>query len=598
MHDPSTRTQWFVVLPDIDGSRAVAGQILSRATHVVNYDSGHPWLAGVWDTDSFRLLSTNAGRLALVGQYSTASAEGLRNARSIDSVTESLPGSYHVIAQLADRMRVRGTASGVRRVYHCRHDGITIASDRAEILAGLIGHQVDERELALRLVVPIAPHPLGDNSVWQGVRAVPPDSDLEFDIATGSTRECRRWRAPVPTLPLTEAANRVRTALSDAVDARTSAGGLIGSDLSGGMDSTSLCFLAARGDSRVVAYTCLSLDPADDDLQWAKLAAERMPHVEHEIVPADEIARHYADLGVPAEPFDEPCLPIAERARLRSALRRPRERGARLHLTGFGGDELASGSSSYLRGMLWRDPWHALHLARVYRATFRWSWWETLQLTGRVRSYRSWFRNSLAEPRPSEPNQTIPVDWGYPAKLPSWMPSDAVAFIRDIFRAAAEDASPIDADPSQHFHLTCLRGSARIVAQFEQVAANTGVTLAAPFYDDAVVEAFLSARPDERSTPWQYKPLLTTAMRGIVPSENLARITKAGSPVHEITGRRLHRGILSALWDDSQLARLGLIDVARLREMFEDSRQMDAQQDAYHRTLAAELWLRDVANRR
>lgn len=598
MPDPSTRAQWFVVLPDIDGSQAAAGRILSRAAQVISYDSGRPWLAGDWDAGSFRLLSTDAGRLALVGQYSTASAEALRSARSVDRVTESLPGSYHVIAQLAGRVRIRGTASGVRRVHHCRREGVTIASDRAEVLAGLTGYLVDERELALRLVVPIAPHPLGDTSVWRGVRTVPADSDLELGIATGVARECRRWRAPVPALPLAEAANRVRAALSDAVDARTSAGGLIGSDLSGGMDSTALCFLAARSEAKVVAYTCLSLDPADDDLQWAKLAAGRMPHVEHEIVPADEIARHYAGLDTPAEPFDEPCLPIAERARLRSALRRPADRGARLHLTGFGGDELASGSSSYLRGMLWRAPWQALRLARVYRATFRWSWGETLQLTGRVRSYRSWFRGSLAEPRPSEPNRTVPVDWGYPAKLPPWMHPDAVAFVRDTFRAAAENASPLDADPSQHFHLTCLRGSARIVAQFEQVARNTGVTLAAPFYDDAVVEAFLSARPAERSAPWQYKPLLTTAMRGIVPPENLARVTKAGSPVHEITGRRLHRGTLSALWEDSRLARLGLIDVARLREVFDDSRWMDAQQDAYHRTLAAELWLRDVENRR
>jgi len=323
-----------------------------------------------------------------------------------------------------------------------------------------------------------------------------------------------------------------------------------------------------------------------------------MPGIEHEIVPADEIAPHYSGLTEPAEPFDEPCLPIAERARLRAMLRRPCERGVRIYLAGFGGDELASGSSCHLSGLLWRRPWTAATQMCAYRAMFRWSWRASLRTITRSRSYASWFRTLTLHPaQPADPRETVLVEWGYPAALPPWMPPDAVALVRETVRAAARDAAPLAPDRSQHYHLTCLRAGARIVAQFGQIASQAGTVLAAPFYDDAVVEAFLSALPHERATPWHYKPLLTSAMRGIVPAESLARVTKGGSPVHEITGRRTHWRALSALWEDPWLARLGLVDAAQLRAAFNDSQRLDDLQGTFHRTLSAELWLRDVAAR-
>ena len=90
--------------------------------------------------------------------------------------------------------------------------------------------------------------------------------------------------------------------------------------------------------------------------------------------------------------------------------------------------------------------------------------------------------------------------------------------------------------------------------------------MAAPYYDDRVVEAGLAVRPEERITPWRYKPLIVEAMRGIVPDESLARQTKANGSGDEDPGLRRHRDELLALFDDSRLARLGLVDAAALRE--------------------------------
>ena len=82
-----------------------------------------------------------------------------------------------------------------------------------------------------------------------------------------------------------------------------------------------------------------------------------------------------------------------------------------------------------------------------------------------------------------------------------------------------------------------------------------------------MIEAGLAVRPEERITPWRYKPLIVEAMRGIVPDQSLARQTKANGSGDADPGLRRHRAELLALWDDSRLGRLGLIDAAALREL-------------------------------
>ena len=99
------------------------------------------------------------------------------------------------------------------------------------------------------------------------------------------------------------------------------------------------------------------------------------------------------------------------------------------------------------------------------------------------------------------------------------------------------------------------------------LARQRGLALAAPFFDDHVVEAGLAVRPEDRVTPWRFKALAVEAMRGIVPAQSLTRHTKAiGS--HEVeVGFRDNRAEILALCEDSRLGRLGVIDAAAMREV-------------------------------
>ena len=175
--------------------------------------------------------------------------------------------------------------------------------------------------------------------------------------------------------------------------------------------------------------------------------------------------------------------------------------------------------------------------------------------------------------------------------MPPWSTRDAVNAVRELITSAAPAADALADSRGQHVELLGLRTSGRMVRLLNQMAARDAISLAAPYYDDRVVETGLAVRPEDRITPWAYKPLIVEAMRGTVPDESLCRRTKDGGS-HEVeVGLREHRADLLALCDDSRLARLGLIDANALREVC--SRPLGLLPfDVLYQTVACELWLR------
>jgi asparagine synthase (glutamine-hydrolysing) len=130
-----------------------------------------------------------------------------------------------------------------------------------------------------------------------------------------------------------------------------------------------------------------------------------------------------------------------------------------------------------------------------------------------------------------------------------------------------------------------------------QMLRPYGVRMAAPMLDDRVVEACLGVRPEDRISPWAYKPLLTTAMRGLVPDALLSRTTKAEGSIDVALGMRAHGAELSALWDDSRLAALGLVDPVILRSLCAQPDAVELQGGALFNTVACEMWLRSNETR-
>ncbi len=131
-------------------------------------------------------------------------------------------------------------------------------------------------------------------------------------------------------------------------------------------------------------------------------------------------------------------------------------------------------------------------------------------------------------------------------------------------RALRPGPGPVpDADQGAHAHPGGGRGRADLPGARPVRLAD--VPIAPPFCDDVVVDACLRVSPHETRTPGAYKPLLTTAMRSVVPRRLLSRTTKDHCGDEWNNGLRAHADELRGLSEDSRLVARGLVDSALLR---------------------------------
>ncbi|GHF54573.1 asparagine synthase [Streptomyces mashuensis] len=596
---------YFAVLPDCEGALTAARRLPDHpGTRTLPHPSGRPWITGHWADDECVAVATRRAALAVIGCCPVRAddlrrhADRLTDLSRLTDLARSLPGSFHLVASLDGDVQIRGTASGLRLVFHADVAGVQVAACDASLLAHAAGTGPDPREVAVRLLWPV-PHPLYESSVWQGVSAVAPGEALHLPADGRTARTSRWWSPPEPVRPLAQGAPLVRQALSDAVDARTRQGGVVSCDLSGGLDSTSVCFLADRSPARVVASTWPGRDPADDDLEWAKRAAAHMPDVEHVVWDAHASPLVYTDLLGIDDPMDEPTIGVMDRARVLHHLPPLRARGSRLHLTGIGGDHVAWCSEAYYHRLLRRRPLFALGRLRGFKALFDWPLPGMARALADSRSYARWLATApgrLREPLPATVTGTL--GWSAPPRLFDWATEDAAVLVRDALTEAAAGARPLHPDRGLHTDLEALRTCTRIVRQWDTMAARAGLPMASPFFDDRVIEASLAVRPADRVTPWAYKPLLTAAMRGIVPDECLRRTSKAQASMDAADGLRRHRGDLLALWEDSHLARMGLVDAHALCDLARRPNSPGLKDAILYSTIACEVWLRSQARSR
>lgn len=536
------------------------------------HPSGRPWLVGRWP----------AGALVLGG-------DGDRRAARIGEP----PGSCHLVTAGGDEISVRGTASGLRRVFHTRVGGVTVAGDQARVLAAATGAEPDPAAVAALLLAPEPPYPLSERSLWQGVAAVPPDHQLAV-AGEGPARTSRWWRPPEPAAPLAEGAARLRERLRAAVRLRVQAagGGRTSADLSGGLDSTALCFLAAEAGADLVTLRVAPIDPGNDDPRWAAYAGDRLPGDHLVLDPSDvlpEAAAGVAELG-PAE-REEPVGGLLARLLLALAARRLTEYGSRRHLVGHGGDEVTGVSRAYLRELLPRRPVQALRQLRAHRSIRAWPLAASLRALADPRSYPGWLAGlagTLRDPR--SPTDRPQLGWGGAVRLPGWATGHAAELVAGALTAAAHGAVPLAASRAQHRAVTAIWSASRTARRVGR--ALSGVPVAAPFLDDEVVAAALAVDLAARGQPWRYKPLLSEALAPVLPPALRERRTKGAFAAEGIAGLRRYRAALLGLCEDLELARLGLVDPAALRAAGVGLDPTGRVSMAVESTIAAELWLR------
>jgi len=627
---PGLLRDYFVVLPDSVAGHAAAGQLPAPdATgpvagvpapavgdvRTVAHPSGRPWVVA---RPLFRKVShLHRGDDALVligpdrvpGHTLSGLLEGARDRAALERRLARLPGLYHVVARLSGETWIRGTASGLRRIYHARHaEAGTIASDRPAVLARLTGAPVDDGALALRML-DFLPHPLSRRVLWHGVHETGAGYGLALPAAAPGTatapgpREYRWWEPPPAELSLAEGARRLGDAVAASVQAHVGGLDRISCELSGGMDSTAITFAArATGPQSLSLLTVAARDRYSEDETWARRAVEAAhgkadaAALDHHVIPADRAPYFYADLASTAAELNDEPLPVAPgRARAHLLLSAAHATGSRYHLTGYGGDELFLGLPHAYQDLFHGNPLTAWNHLSGLRHQLGWPLLPTVKALLDRSTFPRWIAGAVtAEPQPI--TRTPLLSWGVRQSLRPWFTEHACALITDEFRAAAEHAEPIAPWRGRHVDIDAVRMGARHFQAMEDVGMTIGLPVAAPFYDDRVLEATLAVRLQERISPWRYKPLLAEAMRGVVPDALLARTTKDHMSSDEHQGLREHAPELAELWTGSRLAEHGLVDARQLLRLAAEPFSPVLVEHSISSTVAGETWLRTAEN--
>jgi asparagine synthase (glutamine-hydrolysing) len=256
---------------------------------------------------------------------------------------------------------------GVKPLAYC-HNGGTLAfasTVRALHRAGF-GGEVD-RDAVLEFLE--FGYVTDKRAIYQNIRKVPAGGLIRFDTASGKLTEQRYWIPPEPASTndggpnFTEAVVEVERRLLDAVRLRLAADVKVAALLSGGIDSSLVCWGIRQAGGDLTAYTVsVPGDPADESGD-AAVTAQKLG-IRHEIIPVEaDSAPDIADLiDAYGEPFA--CSSALGMLSVSKVIRS----NATVLLTGDGGDDVFLGYPEH------RNFWGAQQIAGVLPRPVLRSW--------------------------------------------------------------------------------------------------------------------------------------------------------------------------------------------------------------------------------
>lgn len=578
------------------GSPETVRAIAALASETLTTGDGEVALLGSWRAGEVRTLSVGPVWAAFVGITRFSDDEALAEVRRaghrarLDALAR-LPGSFQLVVWSPSGVSLFADSIGLRRFWHVRTGGCLLFATHALLLHRLAGSQVDDDWLATRLAAPSLRGALERRAPFVGVEGVAPGESVHIR-RDGSVRTERWWIPPEPNMPLAGAATALSERLSSAVGHRVAAVRRASCDVSGGLDSTSLAFLAAAAagsrHTPLVTVTRVPASPANDDRAWSAKALDALSSGEHVRLDVEEQWLPYSRLSVPPA-LDEPdpsTVLLGPMRQLAGVLARI---GSEVHLAGNGGDPVLGAPMAYLGGLARRHPVLALRHLRGHRALSGLTGRSVTEFA-RPSRYADWL--ALAAQRVEEGGR-IPHTWALPPSSPTGLLTrDSLAAARLVLLEAAGQVEQVGGI-ERHGAVVRIRHCAAVQRLHRDVAASLGYRLELPFLDADVVEVCLSARPHERLDPYRPKPLLVAAMRGTVPDALLDRTTMGVYETELHLGWRRHRDEMRRWLDGSRLVDRGLVTGPGLDAVF-DRRLDTAGLLALNEVLAAELWLRSL----
>lgn len=565
-------------------------------------------LCGSWDKTDYFYVSQGEVDLAIIGRL-LIDYEALFDQIKLAVKTQNysilmkLPGNYNLIVKDGSQNYFFTDIASLRPIFYNVKNSLLVYSSHCVAIRELIDAEVNSSWLAAWLMYPGMIDINKKSSPFCNIQIIPPGHYLQ--VSPGKLVCKPYWTNSTEFKDRLEAAEHLREQLITAVERRVDLYDIVTSDLSGGMDSTSLSLIAAKTlanqGRKLHTITFASTSATElEDLKYAQEAANLYPNISSVVLESNKFPMAYSNLDeMPMT--DEPAPVATTLGRFLYGLEVVKSKGSQLHLSGDGGDAVLLAPYSYLADIV-----QNAHLGTLIRHSFGWAKVKNISpialISNAIKlattSYRRWLLQQTKKLKTGqishEQIQKI-IAWSSPPSFASWYTQETTELVIQQLEKYMTDAKPFSNQPGQHGAIENIYAMGRTSRIIQQVAEIYGVNLDVPYLDSQVVDACLCARTEERTTPFMFKPLLHEALRYDLPEIILNRTTKGDYTRDMFDGIRQNQIKVNELLQSSYLADIGLIDVEKLRSAIEEfSMGLNIGLWQFDTTLEVEFWLRRV----
>jgi asparagine synthase (glutamine-hydrolysing) len=455
-------------------------------------------------------------------------------------------------------------------LYWTSHDRTIRISTNLVHLARQTKATINRDFLASFLMFPFAFVELPkEQTAFEGITRLPPGTCMEFSLPNLVQKHWTwNWQekiAPISNLTLEAAAGQFHQIFRQAIAERLG-GEKVASHLSGGMDSSSIVCLAREliKEGKLLTLSLVYQMPSlVKETDYINLILQQNGAIEPYFLDGDSALDFdwFSD-RIPAH--DEPYPGLFHLAMEKILVDRAAELGVNTILSGGGAELVLESNRYHLADLLHQGQWQeTLQLARQWAKVKNESLWSILA------------ELAIFPLLPAPLHQGIPTllrqGYGEWPKLgefaiPPWIKADfaqeyqmypkALATLRQIYRYPVESS----------FNFLGLQTAIGNWANW-YLANPAGIRISQPFLDLRVICYCLGLPREFREVPGMVKPLLQSAMQGILPEAIRTRRFKANFNAVYWQGLSRRLTQLETMVQESAIEDLGIFDKTRLIEV-------------------------------
>ncbi|MBA4493818.1 albusnodin/ikarugamycin family macrolactam cyclase [Paenactinomyces guangxiensis] len=566
-------------------------------------DESNPlWICGEWKSGEVRTFVHQDKTLYVIGHCfaNDQEIEVLFQKSENESHYGKLMkfnGNYHLIIQEREKLFIYGDVVGLRPIYYIEMENYIVFSSSSLPLQQLIQAKLNSAWIAMRLICPGAiPGVVRNQGPYKGIQLLEPGCFLT--LSKDQLNQTRYWSAPEAIGSCQENAPLFRERLLSSLRERLAWTSRISSNLSGGMDSTSLAVLTAKlleeQNQKLYAFTQVTKVETEDAF-YAKEVVKESSNIHHVLM--DQEADPYDNITEFLPLTDEP-VPIGNIEQIKLFIQRVHALGSEIHLDGGGGDNVLCAPYAYLADLIKQGKYKTF-LSHAY-AWARLSAVSPLTTIRRIYtfsrlSYPGWLQQQIKIlENGTTANST--AGWFEPPSTAAWFSKQSHEMVTELLRQSASQVSEsLPKMPGTFATVAGMQCMGRYLRNIQQLIHHYGIHYSYPYFDQAIVDICLATRAEERMTPYAFKPLLVQALQQDLPDVLLKRRSKGSYSGDYYKGMRKNLSAIQQFFQSSRLHEMGLIDAKMMiQEIETPTNDLGSSLQKIIQVMSVEAWLQNI----